>query len=167
MKSLVRRNPKRLGIEVVEFALVLPLFVMLIFGTIEAARAVMVAHSMQEAAQAGCRVYSVKGTPLADASTIISKAMTDSRVTNYSVVFSPATKEEVDVAFEPVKVTVTASFANVAWILPRFMSGKSLQGSCTLPADLENSDGGDANGYAETDDDNISDGILRDDDDDD
>lgn len=164
MRSLVRRHPKRRGVEVVEFALVLPLIVMLLLGAIEAARAVMVVHALQEAAQAGCRVYSVKGTTQADATAMINEAMTRARVTNYMVAFKPAMKDDVDVSGEPVTVTVSASFANVAWLSPRFFLGKSLRGSCVFPADVESSDGGDTNGYNADDDDNIIDGNSRDDD---
>ncbi len=165
MKSQVHLNPIRRGVEVVEFALVLPVLVLLMLGAIEAARAVMVVHALQEAAQAGCRVYSVKGTTQAEATSIIAQAMTHAKVTTYSVTFNPATKQEVDVACEPVTVTITTSFANAAWLLPRFLAGKSLQGSCVFPADLDSSDGGDADGYADTSDDNATDGYTRDDDD--
>ncbi len=164
MKSLVRRHPERRGVEVLEFALVLPLIVMLFIGAIEAARAVMVVHTLQEAAQAGCRIYCVKGTTQADATAMITEAMKHARVTNYSVAFNPAQKDDVDVSGEPVTVTVSISFANVAWLSPRFFAGKSLRGSCVFPADVEVSDGGDMNGYNTADDDNIIDGNLRDDD---
>ena len=163
MKSLVRRNPKRRGVEIIEFALVLPLIVLLLCGAIEAARAVMVVHTLQEAAQAGCRVYSVKGTTQADATSIIANAMTHARITNYNVAFKPSKKEDVDVSGEAVTVTVTASFANVAWLSPRFFADKSLRGSCVFPADMNASDGGDTNGYDADSDDNPIDGILRDD----
>ncbi|MEQ1827469.1 MAG: TadE/TadG family type IV pilus assembly protein [Pirellula sp.] len=164
MKSIVRRKPNRRGVEVVEFALVLPLIVLLLFGAIEAARAVMVIHALQEASHAACRVYSVKGTTQADAKSIVADALTRARITSYTVAFHPATKEEVDVSVEPVTVTVSASFANVAWLSPMFFRGKLLQGSSVFPADLNASDGGDTNGYDATSDDNIVDGNYRDDD---
>jgi Flp pilus assembly protein TadG len=164
MKSMVSRKPNRRGVEIVEFALVLPVIVMMLFGAIEAARAVSAVHTLQEAAQAGCRVYCVKGTTQADATSIIAEAMTRARITNYNITFKPSKKEDVKESGKPVTVTVTASFANVAWFTPRFFAGKSLQGECIFPADMNTSDGGDKNGYDATLDDNPVDGITRDDD---
>jgi Flp pilus assembly protein TadG len=164
MKSMVIRMPNRRGVEIVEFALILPIIVMLLFGAIEAARAVSAVHTLQEAAQAGCRVYCVKGTTHANATAIIAEAMTRARITNYSVEFKPSKKEDVKESCKPVTVTVTTSFANVAWFTPRFFAGKSLRGECIFPADMNASDGGDTNGYDVTLDDNPVDGNLRDDD---
>ncbi len=164
MKSQVRDKPNRRGVEVVEFALVLPVIVMLLFGAIEAARGVMVVHTLQEAAQAGCRVYSVKDTSQADATAMIAEAMTRARITNYDTTFNPSNKADVNESGEPVTVTVTTSFANVAWLTPRFLAGKTLRGGCVFPADMNASDGGDTNGYDATLDDNPIDGNTRDDD---
>lgn len=163
MTSRVRRYPKRRGVEVVEFALVLPLIVMMFCGAIETARAVMLVHALQEAAQAGCRIYSVKNTTQADATAIIADAMTRAKITSYAVAFTPATKNEVDVSLEPVTVTVTVSYAPLAWLAPKFFVGKSLQGTCIFPADLDASDSGDNSGYDPDSDDNNVDGNLRDD----
>jgi len=138
---------KRRGIAAVEFAVMLPLVVLLLLGAVEVGRGVMVSHSLQEAAQAGCRVYSVAG------------------ITNQTITFEPPSKGQIDVHMEPVTVTVTIPFVNVAWVSPNFLNGAALQGKCIMPADLDVSDGGDMNGYTLTDDDNVADGFERDDDD--
>jgi Flp pilus assembly protein TadG len=164
MKSLVRRHRMRRGAELVEFALILPLIVMLFFGAIEAAQAVRVSHSLQEAAQAGCRVYSVKGTTKAQATAVIAEAMNNARIPQYTVVFKPSKKADVDKSGEAVTVTVTTSFSNIAWISGGLLSEKVLRGACVFPADVNASDGGDQNGYNVLLDDNPIDGILREDD---
>jgi Flp pilus assembly protein TadG len=161
MKSLARRHQTRRGAELVEFALVLPLIVMLFFGAIEAAQAVRVSHSLQEAAQAGCRVYSVKGTTKAQATTVIANAMTQAGITQYNIGFNPPNKADVNVSGEAVTVTVSTSFANVAWISGGIFAEKLLSGACIFPADVNASEGGDQNGYNVLQDDNTQDGMFR------
>lgn len=153
--------PFQRGVAAVELALVLPLIVLLLGGAIELGRAVMVAHTLQEAAQAGCRVYSVEGTTQSDALAIINTAMSQAGLTNPTVTFLPSSKAAVDVPMEPVKVTVTLSYANVAWLPVLFLSGSTLKGCSVMPADLDQSDGGDTNGYFDVNDDQEYDGYLR------
>lgn len=145
----------------VEFAVVLPVIVLLLVGSIEMARAVMVAHALQEAAQAACRVYSVEGTTKSQAEALVAKAMSHAEVTDYAVTYEPASKSGVDVPLEPVTVTVTASYSKIAWLPPTYLGGATLQGVCVMPADLDISDGGDQNGYKPTDDDFDGDGNER------
>jgi hypothetical protein len=161
MKRIDIRTNRRRGVSAVEFAVVLPLIVLLLVGSIEAARGLMVSHSLQEAAQAGCRVYSVEGTTQAQATALIDLAMSNAGVTGYSITYDPAAKAAVDTHMEPVEVTITVPFANVAWLPPSFLSGATLQGNCVMPADMDISDGGDQNGYSDVNDDNEFDGIIR------
>ncbi|MEQ8211697.1 MAG: pilus assembly protein [Lacipirellulaceae bacterium] len=153
--------PQRRAVAATEFAVVLPLIVMLVLGAVEAARAVIVSHALQEAANAGCRVYSVEGTTQANASAIINTAMSNAGLTNHTIVFNPSSKAAVDVPLEPITVTVTIPYSQVAWLPPNFLSGATLQGRCVMPADIDRSDGGDTNGYFDSDDDQENDGNLR------
>lgn len=64
-------------------------------------RAVIVPHALQEAAQAGCRVYSVEATTQSDVSAIINTAMSQAGLSNQTVTFSPSSKAAIDVPMEP------------------------------------------------------------------
>lgn len=161
MNQFELTKQQRRGVSVVEFAVVLPVIVLLLAGAIEAARGVMVSHTLQEAAQAGCRVYSVEGTSRADAEAIIETALSQAGISTYAISFSPSNKESVDIPMEPVTVTITADYSNVAWLPPNFLAGATLRGRCVMPADIDISDGGDSNGYASNDDDNPDDGYER------
>ncbi|MEN1681374.1 MAG: TadE family protein [Planctomycetota bacterium] len=154
----------RPGVAAVELAAVLPLIVMLLLGAIEASRAVMVTHALQEAANAGCRVYSVEEGTKQQALSLISKAMENAGVSGCSVVFDPTTSAEVDVLMEPVTVTVSVPFSQVAWLPSSFLHTATLEGKCVMPADVDISDGGDTNGYTQFDDDHEGDGHERHDD---
>lgn len=156
-----RLKRQRRGIAVVEFAVILPLIVLLLLGAVEVGRGVMVAHTLQEAAQAGCRVYSVEDTTFADATAIVNQIVADAGITNHTIVFDPPTKAGVNLHMEPVTVAVSVPFIDVAWLSPNFMSGATLEGRCVMPADVDESDGGDTNGYTIIDDDNNADGVER------
>jgi Flp pilus assembly protein TadG len=127
----------RRGAAAVEFAVVLPVVVFLFLGAVELSRGVMVDHSLQEAARAGCRMYSVATTTQQEVDDIIAVCMADAGVANYDVVFDPATKSGIDTEMEPVTVTISVPYSDVAWLSPRYLSGATITASCTLPADLE------------------------------
>ena len=67
----------------------------------------------------------------------------------------------IDEVMQPVTVTVSIPFLDVAWLPASFLNGVSLEGRCVMPADLDQSDGGDNNGYTQIDDDHDGDGYVR------
>ena len=156
----IRRFNRR-GTATVESALVFPLLIAVFLGMTEMGRGIMVLHTLQEASQAGCRVYSVEGATKQQASDIIDACMSNAGIANYDVEFHPTEKASVNTPMEPVTVVVKTSYENVAWIAPAFLQGRNLEGKCVLPADVDVSDGGDQNGYANADDDNPDDGVER------
>ena len=159
-------SSRRTGAASVELAVVLPLLVLLVLGTIEAARGVAVSHALQEASQAGCRIYSVGGTTQEQAKAIIDATMENAGITSHQIVFDPDEKSKVDKSMEEVTVSVSIPYSEISWLPPQFLSDSVLEGRTVFPADLEASDGGDTDGYRVMDDDNDLDGIVRDDDDD-
>ena len=162
IRRLNERKCRR-GAAIVEFSVALPLIVLFFLGAIEAGRAVMVAHSMQEAAQAGARVYSVRDTTWQDARNMVDACMADAGIQGYGVAFDPANKAEIDVHMEPVTVTVSVPYSAVAWTGATFMSGANITGRGVYPADLED----DVNpnpSLDPLDDDHVADGNFRDDD---
>jgi len=67
MNKRMRRNRGR-GQALVEFALVIPLFLLVIFGLVDLGRAVFVNNSLAEAARDGARYGSVQARSYDDAS---------------------------------------------------------------------------------------------------
>jgi Flp pilus assembly protein TadG len=119
----------------VEFAVTLPLIVLLLLGAVEFGRAVMVQHTLQEAAQAGCRVYSAEDTETRDADTMIEVAMEKANITDFTVVFDPPTKAAINSKLQPVTVSVVVNYDDVAWLGGSYFSGTQITASCTMPAD--------------------------------
>jgi Flp pilus assembly protein TadG len=125
-----RKN--RRGAAVVEFAVVAPIFFLLIFGMIEFGRVVMVQQLLTNASREGARLG-----VLNDATT----SQVQSRVVNYlagAQITISTTDVDVDYAAdtsspdggESVTVTVSVPFNQVSWLpSPMFLSGYMLSAS--------------------------------------
>jgi len=134
---------ERKGAALVEFALVLPVFLLLIFGGLEMGRAVMVKHVLEEAARAGCRVASMQGATTNDVTSVVDQALEKAGLAGYQIAVSPSPPRSAE-HLDPVSVTITVPHSEVAWLpSPRFMGNKSLAGVCIMPAVR---DAGDDNG---------------------
>ncbi len=120
----------------VEFAVVLPLVVLLLLGALEISQGIMVQHTLQETAQAAARVYAIGDTSQQDVDKVIEKAMSQARIQTYEVVYDPPTKAAIRTHMEPVTVSVRVNFASVAWLPASFLGGSQLSASAVMPADL-------------------------------
>lgn len=137
----------REGAAMVEFALVLPIFLLLIFGGLEMGRAVMVKHVLEEAARAGCRVASIQDATKDDVLSVVDQSLKKAGIKGYSVELDPDPPSGAD-HLDPVSVSITVPHSEVAWMpSPRFMGGKTLTGVCIMPAVR---DAGDDNGEVGT-----------------
>ncbi|MEM1062107.1 MAG: TadE/TadG family type IV pilus assembly protein [Planctomycetota bacterium] len=157
---------RRRGSAVVEFAVVLPVISMLLLGAIELGRGMMAYHALNEAANAAARTYSVRESTQAQANAMVTAAMANAGFSDvdYTVTFDPPTKSEINVPLEPVTVTVSLKFNDVAYITPDYIDGATLVGRCVMPADIASSYGARVKPYDLVDDDNPDDGFERDDD---
>ena len=125
----------RKGAAVVEFAAVLPVIVLLLMGSLEMGRAVMVRHVLEEAARAGCRVAVLENGTKQDVLDIVKTAMTGAKIETYTVSIDPDPPENLD-AFQAVTVTVSVLYSDVSWAASTgFMGGKTITGLCVMPAE--------------------------------
>lgn len=129
--SLTPQHPDRRGAAAVEFAIVAPLFFMLVFGCIEFGRALMVQQILTNASRVGAREAI---TLNASESEVISTASSYANSTsvsgvNVSVSPNPSSAQAGDM----VSVTVSVPFSNVSWIpAPWFMGGATLDATSTM-----------------------------------
>ena len=132
---LCRRN--RQGASAVEFALVAPVFVVMVFGLIEFGRAIMVQQVMTNAAREGARLAILDSpTPVATTvkNTVVSylhgcgiPAATTSNVTLSPA--EPSTAQNGDT----VTVTIQLPYSSVSWLpSPMFLTSKTLQVTCVM-----------------------------------
>lgn len=125
-----RRN--RRGAAVVEFAVVAPVFVMLVFGMIEYGRMVMVQQLLTNASREGARMGVLDGATTASVQTAVTTYLTNCSVTGSTVTVSPNPPSSAGYG-APVTVTVSIPFSKVSWIpTPMFLSGKTLAASSVM-----------------------------------
>jgi Flp pilus assembly protein TadG len=128
-----RRNRK--GAAVVEFAVVAPLFVLLMMGMIEMGRAVQIQQVLTNASREGARLAAIEGTTEAKVQAAVSQYLTLSGVYGFEGVDSlgnpkgkPCTDALVSVSppnalpGEAVTVTVTLARDKVSWVQNRFIT---------------------------------------------
>lgn len=131
----VRRRPRlhnRHGAAVVEFALVAPLFFLLIFGMIEYGRMVMVQQILTNAAREGARVGVLDGSTETKVTTAVNNYLTAAGITNATTTVTPNPPSSA-AATSPVTVTVSVGFNDVSWLpSPLYLGGKTMSFNATM-----------------------------------
>lgn len=123
---------QRTGAAVVELAVVLPLFVLLVFGTIEFGRMVMVQQVLTNAAREGARSAVLNGATTSDVTTAVTSYLTASAVSGASVTVSPDPPSRAPYGAR-VTVTVSVPFSSVSWLpSPMYLGGKTLRAQCIM-----------------------------------
>ena len=118
---LCRRN--RRGAAAVEFAVVAPVFFLLIFGMIEFGRMVMVQQILTNASREGARIAVLDGTTGAEVLTAVDNYLQSARVGGADVTVDPTEPSTAGYG-EPVTVSVSVPFGQVSW-LPSSFFGNS------------------------------------------
>ncbi len=115
----------RRGVAAVEFALVAPLFFMMIFGMIEFGRMIMVQQVITNGSREGARVAVLDGTSSADVTSTVNVYLESARVSGANVTIDPVDPGSAGYG-EPVTVTVTIPFSQVSWLpSPIFIDGET------------------------------------------
>jgi Flp pilus assembly protein TadG len=121
----------RCGVATVEFAIIAPLFFLLVLGSIELGRALMVQQILTNASRAGARdAVTLAGTQdsaIAAATDFAAGASVGGIAVTVSP--NPATAS----SGQMVSVTVTVPYENVTWVpAPWFMGGKTLTATSVM-----------------------------------
>jgi Flp pilus assembly protein TadG len=100
------RGARRRGNAVIEACLVIPILLLLAFGTVEFGHFFFVKHNLQGAAREGVRAAIVSGATNADVTTAVSATMTAAGLQNsgYTVATNPA---NISTAAEGTNISVT------------------------------------------------------------
>lgn len=130
---LLREEPGcRRGVAVVEFAVVAPLFFLLILGLIEFGRMVMVQQVITNASREGARRAIIQGATTDDVVAVVQNYLVGGGVRSATVAVSP---DPIDSAGygDPVTVTVTVPFREVSWLpTPMFLGTVQLRAVTTM-----------------------------------
>jgi hypothetical protein len=136
VKSMKRTG--RRGAALVEFAVISPVALMLLVGSIEVGRGINVKNRCAEAARAGARVFSLREQKTeSDVRAMVDQIMRESNLTNYTVTLAPDPSTDI-AQLTPVTVTVSIAASDASWYpSPWFLTDNStISSSCSMPADL-------------------------------
>lgn len=123
---------KRLGVAAVEFAVVAPLFFLLLLGMIEIGRMVMVQQVITNASREGARIAVLDGTTTTDVMNAVGTYLSSGGVRNATVTIAPDPPSQAGYD-EPVTVTVRVPFSQVSWLpTPMFLGGVELAAVTTM-----------------------------------
>lgn len=125
---------KRRGAAVVEFAIVAPLFFLLIFGMIEYGRMVMVQQVITNASREGARRAVLDGATAAEVQTTVNNYLTSAGIDSNPeyVTLDPADPGAAGYR-QAVTVSVTVPFSDVSWIpAPLYLGGTDLSASTVM-----------------------------------
>jgi Flp pilus assembly protein TadG len=125
-----RRNQR--GASAVEFAVVAPVFFLLIFGMIEYGRMVMVQQVITNASREGCRRAVIDGTTYADVEAAVENYLTSAGIDGTTLTVDPNPPSSAG-AGDPVTVTVSVPFAQVSWLpSPMFLGTTQLRAATVM-----------------------------------
>lgn len=128
------RSPGRphRGVAAVEFAVVAPLFFLLVLGMIEFGRMVMVQQVITNASREGARRAIVEGATTSEVVAVVESYLAGGGIRSATVSVSP---DPIDSAGygDPVTVSVSVPFNQVSWLpTPMFLGGIELRATTTM-----------------------------------
>ena len=137
MKMSLSHRRTRHGATTVEFALVAPIFFLMVLGIVEIGRACMVTELLNEAARRACRQGIIEGTSSGNIQSAATNYLTsvgiNGETANVFVNDSPAGTTNVAgmPAYTEITVVVTVPISNVTWTPLWFVTG-NLSGQYTM-----------------------------------
>jgi Flp pilus assembly protein TadG len=126
------KQKQRAGAAVVEFALVAPIFIMLVLGIIEFGRGVLVQQVITNATREGAREAALPESTVSSVKAKVVEFLADSSIdiSPSSVSVNPNPAAVID--NEQIKVSVQVPFSQVSWIPGDFLGGATLKASTKM-----------------------------------
>jgi Flp pilus assembly protein TadG len=128
-----RRN--RRGAAAVEFAIVAPVFFLLVFGMVEYGRMIMVQQVITNAAREGARVGVLDGSQLSDVQTAVNNYLIASKIPtglSNEITCTP-NPPSGQTTGNPVTVTVSIPFKSVSWLpTPLYLGSTTLSATAVM-----------------------------------
>ncbi len=129
-RAQFRRSSLR-GTAVVELAITLPVFVLILFGTIETTTMIFLQQSLEICAYQAARVAMIPSSTTAKVNTACTAVLTDRKVRSATISVTPS-----DYETQPygtlVRVRITAPCNSNSPFSPWFYGGHTLTGEVTL-----------------------------------
>jgi Flp pilus assembly protein TadG len=124
------KRKRRRGAEILEMAIVLPLFLLLVFGIIEFGRLMIVLEIVTNAAREGARRAVVAGSNDTQVFTTVDNYLSQSDISGYTRSIAPSLADAS--RGDPVTVTVSVPYSAVDWGIMFFLSDNTLNARVTM-----------------------------------
>ena len=123
---------KRRGASVVEFAIVAPVFILLVFGMLEYGRMVMVQQVLTNASREGARRAVLDGTTTADVEATVNGYLESGSISGATITVTPNPPSGAETG-DPVNVTISVPFSNVSWLpSPMYLGATELESTTVM-----------------------------------
>jgi Flp pilus assembly protein TadG len=120
------------GVAIVEFALVAPIFFLVVMGVIEIGRAIMVQQHLTNASREGARVAGKDSTMSAsDVQSAVNNYLSGAGISGATTTVSPNVLSGV-LDGEPVTVSVSVSYSQVSWVPSPWFFQDTTLGAATV-----------------------------------
>jgi Flp pilus assembly protein TadG len=127
----LRRKSLRRGAAVVEFAIVAPVFFLMVIGFIEFGRAMMVQEVLINASRVGARMASTTSSTTTAVQSAVTTYASSVAVPNVLVTVTP--DPATAIPGTPITVTATVPFSKVSWMhTPWFLGGATLHANSQM-----------------------------------
>jgi Flp pilus assembly protein TadG len=113
----------------VEFALVCPIFLLIVLGTIEYSRINIIRHSVDNAAYEAARLGIVPGATVDEVTAKAQQLLAIVRIQSSTITVTPNPLNDDS---DEVTVTIDVPVANNSWLIPQFGAGLVIRGTSTL-----------------------------------
>jgi len=121
------------GGALLEFAIVIPVFVLFLVGIAEIGRAVMVQQTLTDVSHGACRLAILESKTYNDVQTYVEATMSAAGLAKYKLVVDPTPPSNAD-SFDPVTVVVQMDYSDIALgLIPGFVRPNTLQGVTIMP----------------------------------
>ncbi len=115
-----------------EFAVVAPVFLLLVFGMIEYGRMVMVQQVLTNASREGARVAVLDGSSHQQVVDTVTQYLVSGSIQGANITINPTNPEDAEFG-DPVTVTVDIGFSDVSWLpSPMYLGGKTLSATTVM-----------------------------------
>ena len=131
LTRLRKKSRRRSGTAVVELAAVLPVFVLLLLGTIETCNMIFLQQSLKIAAYEGARITIVPATDQFDVDTAVSELLAARRVNGATVTVTPSNFQNAPYG-SFIRVDVSAPCNSNTSFALRFYGSKTLTGTVEM-----------------------------------
>jgi Flp pilus assembly protein TadG len=116
----------------VEFAIVAPVFFLLVMGMIEYGRMVMVQQVITNASREGARRAVLDGATTAEVQTVVNDYLASGSISGATITVAPNPPTNAEFG-DPVTVSVSIPFNQVSWLpSPMYLGGKTLTATTVM-----------------------------------